>query len=286
MVLPSHCPWVNNCVAVNNHRFFIFYIITMHLGILAFIRLLLAYLSNLPTSTEFNKNECAILSEELCTILHKDPFTIILALWSSLQLIWVTMLILVQLLQIGRGLTTYESMKGYSSSGTDPITSFVTTGSASLEGSAVASGTADSGPDTVQVSSNVATAQNQPQSKKNAHHQSCWSQWQRLLGLDTFIATAFGGTRGLRAHQNGLANPASVPRNPFTRGVLTNCKDFWCDPAPYFKMRENGMALLGGERVDYTSIYNVRPGGGRMRVRQGGDDGGAYEAVGTGEEDV
>jgi len=36
---------------------------------------------------------------------------------------------------------------------------------------------------------------------------------------------------------------------------VQNCKDFWCDPAPVFGRRETGAAVLGGEPVNYTEMY-------------------------------
>ena len=67
-----------------------------------------------------------------------------------------------------------------------------------------------------------------------------------------------------------------------TRGVITNCKDFWCDGAPVFKKKESGFARLGGERVDYTRLYEVP----KMRYSRtaGGRGGGRYEAVSAEEE--
>lgn len=69
--------------------------------------------------------------------------------------------------------------------------------------------------------------------------------------------------------------------NPWSRGVVTNCKDFWCDGAPILKKKESGYARLAGDRVDYTRLYEVP----KMRyARSGGGGGGAYEAVNAGEE--
>ncbi|KAF2275678.1 uncharacterized protein EI97DRAFT_69429 [Westerdykella ornata] len=195
--------------------------------------------------------ECNVLAEELCRILHKDPFTIVLTIWTAAQLTWVTMLLIVQLLQIARNLTTNESMRGHLHSHTpaDALNSFVTTGDISQD----------------DVSGSAATGDGASSQRPN---QSIWDQWKRLLGLDTFVATALRGSRANQARSRG---------NPFSRGVVTNCKDFFCDSSPIFKKKESGYAQLGGERVDYTRMYEIP----KMRYQRGG---GRYEAV-AGEED-
>ena len=99
-------------------------------------------------------------------------------------------------------------------------------------------------------------------------HEGCFAQWKKILGLDSFIATASG--------------KAAKKSNPFSRGVIRNCQDFWCDPAPYLRVRENGAAMLDGEVVNYTMLYEP-PSRARTRNAGYGDAGGMYHSVGDDE---
>lgn len=103
------------------------------------------------------------------------------------------------------------------------------------------------------------------------HHKTgCFAQWKKILGVDTFVETALDyKNNGNRPRRN---------RNPFSNGCLGNCKDFWCDPAPVFGKRENGSAMLGGQIVDYTAMYETPR---LMTTRRGG----GYESV-AGDESV
>ena len=92
-----------------------------------------------------------------------------------------------------------------------------------------------------------------------------------MLGIDTFMATAMFGSKTNRQQQ------VASRSNPFSRGILRNCQDFWLDPAPIFGSRINGEAMLSGNKVDYTSMYEV-PALTRRSGRSSGG-GGAYEAV-------
>ncbi|KAH7062845.1 AFG1-like ATPase-domain-containing protein [Paraphoma chrysanthemicola] len=211
------------------------------------------YLENRDTPKNV---QCAVISEDLCKILNKDPFTIVLSIWAAFQLTWVTMLLCVQLLQVARNLTTYESMRGHLHSGTpaDALNSFVTTGDTSQDvtGGNAATNGFGSGQDT-----GDAPRRREPKS-------SIWDQWKRLLGLDTFVATALQGSQAGHRVQRG---------NPWSRGIITNCKDFFCDGSPVFGKKEGGYARLAGERVDYTRLYEVP----KMRYARGGGEGGRYE---------
>ncbi|KAF1982754.1 palmitoyltransferas-like protein akr1, partial [Aulographum hederae CBS 113979] len=239
-----HCPWVDNCVANDNHRFFVLYIVALELGVLSLVWLFLAYLEVIPGST--TTHECNILSPELCSILMKDPFSIVVVGWCCAQLVWVTMLLIVQLVQIGRAQTTYESMSHHKH---DPhgmgeaVTSFVTTGTTSMSDASITGGPMP-GPSGATPTHHGHTHGPKPRKE------GCWGTWKRLLGVDTFLMTALHGSNAANVQARRKANP-------YTRGLLTNCKDFWCDPAPLFKSRRTGEALLGGERVDWTRVWDV-----------------------------
>lgn len=204
--------------------------------------------------------ECNVLSEDLCKVLNKDPYTIVLSIWTAFQLTWVTMLLVVQLLQVARNLTTYESMRGHLHSHTpaEALNTSVTTGDTSQE---TAGGSAPT--------NGFGSGQDIGEGAQRPHHKhSLWDQWKRLLGLDTFVATALQGSQANQRQNRG---------NPFSRGVITNCKDFFCDGAPVFKIKESGYARLGGERVDYTRMYEIP----KMRYQR---NTGTYEAVAAEEE--
>lgn len=201
-----------------------------------------------------------MLPESLCRYALRDTFTVALSIWTGLQLIWVTMLMVVQLVQIARAVTTYESMRGHmhgSSHAAEAITSALTAGSTSMDGAQLNDSGSGPNPAIPQV----------PHSHRQ--REGCFATWKKLLGLDTFVATATGGLEGANRRRRG---------NPFSRGIITNCKDFWCDPAPYFGKRETGTALLGGETVNYTRMYETPPRMTFRRSRQEGDDG-LYHSV-------
>ncbi|KAH0286547.1 Palmitoyltransferase akr1, ankyrin repeat-containing protein akr1 [Aureobasidium namibiae CBS 147.97] len=234
-----HCPWLNNCVGVNNHRAFVLYIIFLLTGIAFLVQLTLAYLALLPTPDPSSTN-CAVLKPEFCAQWSKDPFTILVNGWGSVQLTWTIMLLFVQLTQIARAMTTWEAMRNNHAG---PLVTALTTGSTSQEGGSI--GSSGGGPRTGVP-------------RTNTGPESCFAQWKRLLGVDTFVATALHGSRA----QEVLAQRRE---NPFTKGVARNCSDFWFDgegggAVSMFGAKELGMGLLGGIKVDYRRLFDLPRG--------------------------
>ncbi len=169
------------------------------------------------------------------------------------------MLIFVHLTQVARGITTLETMKGQARFG--PVVTAMATGSISAEDAQVNG--AGAGPDPVNHAGHA-----HPHKKK----EGCLSQWYKLLGIDTFYTVAFQGYKGARHKDTARKQKES---NPFSRGISRNCQDFWMDGS-VFTQKASGHALLGGEAIDYTSMFEIPRGG--MRYRSG------YEAVPSAEE--
>lgn len=138
-------------------------------------------------------------------------------------------------------MTTYENMFGIDSQSVASLTSAFTSTGAPLD------------PTQLPPSGSAARPDGGP-GHRHGHghkHGGFLKSWGRLLGVDAFIATATDGGKDGKKKKN--------KKNPYSKGCLTNCKDFWCDPAPVFGARENGAAVLGGAPVNYTDMYE-RPG--------------------------
>ncbi|KAJ5234523.1 uncharacterized protein N7469_003691 [Penicillium citrinum] len=253
-----HCPWIDNCVGANNLRHFVLYIVSLEIGIILFVQLTVRYITSLPSPKAAS---CNVINDALCDYVTRDTFTLVLNIWIVLQLVWVTMLCAVQLVQISRNQTTYENMRGHAIDRSFPssqaFASAMTAGTTSLDAAGLSA--TGQGP-------NPALAR-PGQGHGHRRRQNCFSQWSSLLGIDAFFATARDGLR------EGQGQHVARPRNPFSRGVATNCRDFWCDPAPLFGKRQTGSAMLGGEVVNYHDMYETP-----MRMH-GGGSGDGYRSV-------
>lgn len=170
------------------------------------------------------------------------------------------MLLFVHLTQIARNITTFETMRTSTQAG--PIMTAVATGTMSADGAQVdASG---AGP------SSNGDGHNHAKKKK----EGCLNQWVTLLGIDTFLTVAFQGYEGSK--KSKAEKQRAKRSNPFYRGMFRNCQDFWLDGPIFGRKQNTTKAMLGGEQIDYASMYDVPRGG--MRYR------GGYEEVSTAEE--
>ncbi|OQE42271.1 hypothetical protein PENCOP_c004G00141 [Penicillium coprophilum] len=214
------------------------------------------YINSLPAPTN---PTCNVINDTLCDYASRDPFTLVLNVWITLQLVWVTMLCAVQLVQISRNQTTYENMRGHQIDRSYPssqaFASAMTAGTTSMEAAGLSA--SGQGPN---------PALRGPPEPRRKH--GCIQQWSSLLGIDAFWTTAKDGLRD--------GPQAARPRNPFSRGVVTNCRDFWCDPAPLFGKRQTGAAMLGGEVINYHDMYETPM---RMHTGNRTGEGSGYRSV-------
>lgn len=160
------------------------------------------------------------------------------------------MLIFVQLVQISRGVTTWENMRGTNYDRSSKASEVII--------SALATGTTGSNE---RHGSNMASQHHH----HHNHNKGFFATWKRILGLDTFVETTI--RRKEMRHNNNI----------FSAGCLVNCQDFWCDSAPIFGKRENRHALLWGKAVDYASMYEAPPA--VIRRRREGNRAEIYESV-------
>lgn len=247
----SHCPWVYNCVGVNNHRHFFLYLLNLTIGILTLDLIVWGYYTAAMVDAS---EDCAIFGPGVCKIINADTYTLLVVFWANLQLIWVGMLLFVQFFQVARAMTTYESMVGVNTVSASALTSAFTSTGTPLD------------PGALPPSGSAAQSEATGGHGHKHGHGGFLKTMSKLLGVDAFIKTAKGSTTG------GSSNKRRSQKNPYSRGCMTNCKDFWCDSAPLFAQRENGTAMLNGQVVNYTEMYET-PSAMQMARR------GAYEAV-------
>lgn len=189
------------------------------------------------------------------------------------------MLLVVQLVQIARAQTTYESMHGdrghhhfNESKVAAVVASTIAAGSTSMDGAQLNSSERGPDPATSNHGHNHAHG-------GHRHNDACFTKVKKALGVGAFVNITKDAGRG------GGAARRRRRGNPFSRGVITNCKDFWCDPTPLLKpnKKNGGEALLGGGPVDYFKMYETPP---RMRASGGSGSGGRYQRLAAEEEDI
>ncbi|KAG6826435.1 hypothetical protein H0H92_015809 [Tricholoma furcatifolium] len=293
-----HCPWVWNCVGVNNHRQFVLFVTTLVIGIALFDYLTYAYFtSTLPTFPSIGipspdspaSSSSCLLPATLCTITAHDTLLFAVATWATLQLTWTSVLLASQLWQIMRQMTTLEVSNlgrygymggrgGQSMAGQMGHRHLAAAGGAGGRrmGAGAGGGTGDTdSEDTALVGGSGSGSETPGHDHGHGHGHGSHGRhsgvcagcgtgfFMSLLGFDRF-------TKGKAV--DGLARAGSAA-NPFDLGIVGNCKDFWSVG------RELG--------VEYDKLYDVpiegfREAKRRRRDTEDGEDAGAGHGGGRG----
>ncbi|TGZ82810.1 ankyrin [Ascodesmis nigricans] len=222
-----HCPWIFNCVGARNHRHFLVYVAALELGIALLLRIAWIHFS-FADDTGFICSD--LTSPRICSLLRYDSYTFLITIWAAFQLTWVTMLIFVQLFQIARAKTTYESMHQSSYNHHSPHHHH-------------GHGNPHSHNSTID-----------PAPHSHIPHTPFFRRITKILGIDAFITTA-------KTAPHGHGNLNRAKRNPYQskRGVRGNCEDFWGGD-----WKDGMKGTINGEKVDWGHVYEIPRFGIRM----------------------
>ncbi|GAA6062485.1 hypothetical protein JCM10212_001858 [Sporobolomyces blumeae] len=282
-----YCPWVWNDVGINNHRQFLVFVGSLVFGVLVFIHLAFAYFWTPTAQTPPASSTCSVTSPSpLCVAASYDTFAIVVTTWAAVQLSWTIVLLVVQVWQVLKQVTTLEmsNLGRYGYMGGKPGISassqhgFVAKHSTPSDHALNASGTAGDLDVSASDPSSLSHAPVPPGAESPRPGQAgggggggavkkvggAFGFLLKLLGLDRFLLATRSSPAlhhsSHHAHQRG--GGATTPdENPFDLGYRRNCLDFWT---------RGGQV---GVRYEVPG-WEIPPGGFKARVRDRATGGG------------
>ncbi|GAA5904585.1 hypothetical protein JCM6882_004914 [Rhodosporidiobolus microsporus] len=262
-----YCPWVWNDVGVNNHRQFILFLASLVSGVLFFTHLTWGYFYERAPSLPPTYTCPSLLPTPLCVATAFDTLPLLVAIWAFLQLAWVVVLLLVQIWQVAKQMTTLEvsnvqrfgymggraGVSGASQLGYAEKFAPQGAGQAAQHAANVGGGAGDGaeGDDPSDLAHAPSSSPSPSGGGGRVKPKGKFAFLLKLLGLDRFLSSS----RSSFPHHQHRPSDAP-PTNPFDLGPWSNCSDFWT------RGRELGV------RYDRLYAEGIPREGFRVKVRE------------------
>lgn len=271
------CPWVYNDVGLRNHRVFMFFVITLLVCVILFSYLSIQYFNFVltfaaqfvytndhktktvirPPHSPFEvynpapNNKCSVLSASWCNGWTDSFPLFILNCFCIFQGVWVTVLLILQLVQIAQNKTSYEVLlanKKRPEYYASPVPVELLT---ELENPYEASGGAIEPIGHPSIDSVMEAAHSPPDVFKLKYVKKAFMPCLKVTGISHFY---------------DMFMKRSRRPNHFNFGWKVNCAEFWClgntsksrlSLRNFFRIQapDNGETYIGEQLVDYYHLY-------------------------------